>query len=68
MIKVRKNLVEHFLIEKVPERIYKGNPFVKNNIFSRKLTQGEHQLENPTQVFEKLQHQMYRWCTTDLRL
>ena len=50
MIKVQKMLVENFLIEKLPGRIYKGNPFIKSSIFSRKLTQGEHQLENPTHI------------------
>ena len=50
MIKVRKILVANFLIEKLPGCIYKGNPFIKSSIFPGKLTQGEHQLENPTHM------------------
>ena len=62
MIKVQIFSVETFLVEKLPGRIYKGNPFIKKNgVFGnpfikgipfRKICNRVRQLENPTHVLE----------------
>ena len=51
MSKVQVFLVDFFSIEKVSGRIYKGNPFIKNNLFFMKIDPGAAQLENPPHMF-----------------